>query len=209
MPKIVDHIEYKKELLESCFDFFGKKGYSNATMREIATEIGVSTGSLYHYFPTKEDILDNMFDYIIEKNTLEHILIINEDDSVEERVNTLMDFWMQNQEFYQNVMLLAIDLNRKKTKKIEKLFKGFFDFYTNMLSDKLNISENFSKSIIIQLLGLLFHSILSKEKVSYNDQLNMVKDVLISIFHTNEDRTKNSEKIVKNILFNIISNNIK
>ena len=57
MPKIVDHDEYRKELLERCFGIFSRKGFSNVTMREIVSEIGVSTGTLYHYFDTKEKII--------------------------------------------------------------------------------------------------------------------------------------------------------
>jgi hypothetical protein len=33
MPKTVDHDEYRKELLQECFDLFGRMGFSNATMR--------------------------------------------------------------------------------------------------------------------------------------------------------------------------------
>lgn len=209
MPKIVDRTEYKKELLESCFNLFSKKGYNNVTMREISKEIGVSTGTLYHYFPTKEDILENMFDYIKEKNVGEYLEVINNEDSIEKRVETIIDFWNKNQEYYQNVMLLAIDLYRNKRKKIENLFRDFFNFYTNAVSNKLKISQNFSMAIVNQLLGLVFHSILTTEKVSYSDQLDMLKDVLVSIFHTSEDRSKDSEDNVKDILFNIISKNIR
>ena len=53
MPKIVDRDRYRKELLNKCFDIFAEKGYSSVTMREIGSEIGVSTGTLYHYFPSK------------------------------------------------------------------------------------------------------------------------------------------------------------
>ncbi|NJL79674.1 MAG: helix-turn-helix transcriptional regulator, partial [Richelia sp. SM2_1_7] len=56
MPKIVDHEKYRKELLWKSFDLFAQKGYGSVTMREIAKELGVSTGTLYHYFPNKESL---------------------------------------------------------------------------------------------------------------------------------------------------------
>lgn len=209
MPKIVDRFEYKKELLQKCFNLFSKKGFSNVTMREIASEIGVSTGTLYHYFPTKDDILEKMISYIQEKNVGDLVKVVNQDDTIEKRVDSIINFWNDNQEYYQNVMLLAIDLYRNKKNKIEKIFKDFYNYYANALSDKFNISEKFSKAIIIQLIGLIFHSILNPEKVSYDDQLDIIKDVLISIFHTNEDKSENTKENVKEILFNIISNNKK
>ena len=60
MPKIVDHDAYRNELLQKYFDDFAQRGYNDVTMREIAQSLGVSTGSLYHYFPTKNSILESM-----------------------------------------------------------------------------------------------------------------------------------------------------
>ncbi len=56
MPRVVDHDLYRKELLESCIELFAKEGYTALTMRKIATALGVSTGTLYHYFPNKESL---------------------------------------------------------------------------------------------------------------------------------------------------------
>jgi AcrR family transcriptional regulator len=36
MPKSVDHIQYRKELLNKCFNLFAEKGYGSITMRQIA-----------------------------------------------------------------------------------------------------------------------------------------------------------------------------
>ena len=58
MPKIVDHEQYRKELLGKCFDLFAQKGYGSITMRQIAQGLGVSTGTLYHYFPSKQALFE-------------------------------------------------------------------------------------------------------------------------------------------------------
>jgi len=36
---------------------FARMGYEGATMRGIAAEVGVKASSLYHYFPSKQDLL--------------------------------------------------------------------------------------------------------------------------------------------------------
>jgi AcrR family transcriptional regulator len=59
MPKIVDHDQYRKELLSKCFDLFAEKGYGSITMRQIAEGLNVSTGTLYHYFPANKLYLSN------------------------------------------------------------------------------------------------------------------------------------------------------
>ena len=35
-----------------------EKGYAQTTIREIARSAGLTSGSLYHYFPTKADMLE-------------------------------------------------------------------------------------------------------------------------------------------------------
>jgi AcrR family transcriptional regulator len=57
VPKIVDHEERRQQLVEAVWRVINRRGLENTTVREIALESGYSTGSLAHYFPTKDDIL--------------------------------------------------------------------------------------------------------------------------------------------------------
>lgn len=68
MPKIVDHEQYRKELLDKCFDLFALKGYDSITMRQIAEGLGVSTGTLYHYFPSKQILFEQLVQEICEQD---------------------------------------------------------------------------------------------------------------------------------------------
>jgi AcrR family transcriptional regulator len=59
MPKVIP--EYKEEakakIIKAARSVFAKKGYHDATMDDIATEVGVSKGALYSYFESKESLL--------------------------------------------------------------------------------------------------------------------------------------------------------
>jgi AcrR family transcriptional regulator len=45
-------------LMDSGTEVFGERGYSAATMTEIAARAGASIGSLYQFFPTKKVLAD-------------------------------------------------------------------------------------------------------------------------------------------------------
>lgn len=45
------------EIVEASAKMFRKKGYSATSIQNIADEIGILKGSLYHYIDTKEDLL--------------------------------------------------------------------------------------------------------------------------------------------------------
>lgn len=44
-------------ILSAALELFQEKGYEATTMRAIADRVGVSLGSSYHYFPTKEHLV--------------------------------------------------------------------------------------------------------------------------------------------------------
>ncbi|MGY2897198.1 helix-turn-helix domain-containing protein [Deinococcus sp. UYEF24] len=56
MPKIVDHDQRRAIILDGAFTAFVKRGYASLSMRDLAREIGVTLGGLYHYFPGKEEL---------------------------------------------------------------------------------------------------------------------------------------------------------
>ena len=68
MPKIVDHEAYRVELVEGSADLFSKHGFGSVTMRGVAKALGVSTGTLYHYFPSKEALFEASVEYVVRRN---------------------------------------------------------------------------------------------------------------------------------------------
>lgn len=57
MPKIVDHDERRREVLDATWRVIVREGLDATTVRRIAQEAGYSSGVLAHYFKDKEDIL--------------------------------------------------------------------------------------------------------------------------------------------------------
>ncbi len=57
MPKIVDHDERRRSLIEATWRVIAREGIANATTRGIAREAGCSSGVLAHYFADKADLM--------------------------------------------------------------------------------------------------------------------------------------------------------
>lgn len=179
MPKLVDHDVYRKELLDKCFSIFTRKGFSGVTMREIAAEIGVSTGTLYHYFPTKESIMEHMFSYVQETNVNEFLSVTEKMESITEKLDMFVEKWKEFGSFYQSVMLLSIDVLRNvSSENSEKIFINFSNHYTGALSRELNIPEDEARSLFIYLLGIILHSMLTPGFMPYERQIDILKGML-------------------------------
>ena len=54
---VIDPQSAKGRLVKEAASLFKQKGYAATTVREIANEVGILSGSLFHHFPNKEAIL--------------------------------------------------------------------------------------------------------------------------------------------------------
>jgi TetR/AcrR family transcriptional repressor of bet genes len=57
MPKIVDHDLQREKFAEATMSLIARHGLEGVTMRAVAAEAGLSYGSLFHYFASKDDLL--------------------------------------------------------------------------------------------------------------------------------------------------------
>ncbi len=67
MPKIIDHDQRRREIVEVAKRIILKGGFEAATMRSIAAEAGFANGALKHYFPGKDSIVAATFETILEE----------------------------------------------------------------------------------------------------------------------------------------------
>lgn len=69
MPRIrADDYDTKAQsILDSAASLFSKVGYPSAKMQDIAKACGASKSMLYHYFPTKDELLYAMLEEHLEK----------------------------------------------------------------------------------------------------------------------------------------------
>ncbi len=182
MPKIVDREAYRKTILEKCLALFSRKGYATVTMREIASEAGVSTGTLYHYFPTKATIQEALFAHIMETNADEYLRRVENTASVAERLAIIADFWKEHGAYYQSVLLLAIDSFRSDTDgSTRNVFWAFSDHYTKLMSTRLETSERFARDLFIHLLGVIVHSILTPEDLPFTTEIDRLETILAAL----------------------------
>lgn len=57
MPKVVDHDVQRVKFAEAAMSLIAQHGLEGVTMRAVAAEAGLSYGSLFHYFSSKDELL--------------------------------------------------------------------------------------------------------------------------------------------------------
>lgn len=66
MPKIVDHQERRRQIVEAVWALIARRGLDAVTMRDLAAEAGYSNGALAPYFRNKDEILQAAFTFAFE-----------------------------------------------------------------------------------------------------------------------------------------------
>ncbi|WP_127585486.1 TetR/AcrR family transcriptional regulator [Paenibacillus koleovorans] len=71
----------RQKILTSAARFFAEKGYSATSIQDIANDCSIAKGSLYKFFPSKEDLLIEVYDSRI-RNLQEQARLIREDPAL-------------------------------------------------------------------------------------------------------------------------------
>ena len=157
MPKIVDHEKYREELLKQAFELFARKGYDSLTMREIAKELDISTGTLYHYFSNKSSIFRQM----IELLNRDHILQImdNLDTSVnpQDMIQSAIMNVLKAEKFFQDLIFLLFDYYRRNDlKDPEGFIPPILLYYRKSIMENLGITKPKIADVLISfMIGLI------------------------------------------------------
>ncbi|WP_020497959.1 TetR/AcrR family transcriptional regulator [Sciscionella marina] len=65
MPKIIDHDQRRREIIEVAKQLIIEGGFDAATMRSIAAAAGFANGALKRYFPSKDSIVAATFQSVL------------------------------------------------------------------------------------------------------------------------------------------------
>ena len=80
----------KQELLKIAYDMFLLRGYENTSVDEIIDEAQIAKGTFYYYFPSKEKLLEDVIEMMIESEVKSARQIIGSDIPVPQKIVAIM-----------------------------------------------------------------------------------------------------------------------
>ncbi|WP_218570285.1 TetR/AcrR family transcriptional regulator [Pseudomonas mangiferae] len=67
--QLTDPASARGRLLQTAAHLFRSKGYARTTVRDLAAAVGIQSGSLFHHFRSKDDILRSVMEETVLYNT--------------------------------------------------------------------------------------------------------------------------------------------
>jgi AcrR family transcriptional regulator len=184
MPKVVDREQYRRELLHNSFELFAQKGYGSITMRQIAEGLGVSTGTLYHYFPNKEALFLQLVEEQTEQDILNFLAEASGIKTLAERIEAIMQFVAKYEDYFFQQNVIYIDFyqqhGRSKTVHNEILKKSWEDTRV-AIANYLEIHDlEIADFILTFIYGLIMERMYACERVSFERQGIILKKMLLA-----------------------------
>lgn len=189
MPKIVDHDQYRRELLSQCLAVIADKGYAAITMRQIAEGLGVSTGTLYHYFPSKESLFEQLVEYISYQDTSEETIAqLKSLPTLAARIEAIFKLLAQNEEYFVHQTLMLIDFCRQRSRDqihASETLKQAGTRYEIALYKVLGIDDPGVIQLFLCLTeGLVVRRIYQGDRIDFANQAKLFQQMLTIYLET-------------------------
>jgi len=94
--QLTDPDSARGKLLQTAAHLFRNKGYERTTVRDLASAVGIQSGSIFHHFKSKDDILRAVMEETIHYNTALMRVELAAASSVRERVLALIRCELQS-----------------------------------------------------------------------------------------------------------------
>nr|WP_314113764.1 TetR/AcrR family transcriptional regulator [uncultured Leptotrichia sp.] len=196
----------RKKIIDKAWELFAKNGYEETKVEDITKDLGISKGSFYTYFATKEELLYEILEKI-KKEVIENLENINVNQMpekvLEDYVKAKMNYAVK---ILNNMKLRAIE-KYLIDPKLRIFFQELREKSTNFI--KINIVEKFNSKngnkynadVISEFILISIEEFLYDEFVLKSFR-NMKDDELINIKNT--DKIENSLKEIIKFINNAL-----
>jgi AcrR family transcriptional regulator len=172
VPKIVDHDQYRDQLLRGCYTVFARHGYS-LSMREAAKALSVSTGTLYHYFPTKHVLFEQLVLAASAWDEANALKDVTEAQEPKARLRAFLKFIEKNEEHFTSQQLLIGDYIRGITNEggeLSPFIKMAASHYVDVIAETLSLSHDRASMVLTFVSGVVTRRFFDQKTTSYEKQ---------------------------------------
>jgi AcrR family transcriptional regulator len=171
MPKTKEQNELirndKRELIRSkALSLFASKGYADTSIDTIAREAGISKGLLYHYFESKEHLLQYILNQF-ENETAKMLKSSDEQEVTDEEAADFVDVFFQILDNRRDEMKLYFQLSfqpqvmeiltlKMRDSKIQKRQHLIIQYFVNKISFLDNQYAYFSVLSLIKGMAMVY-----------------------------------------------------
>lgn len=182
MPKIVDQEQYRQELLRKSFDLLAEKGYANVTTRQLAQELGISTGAMYHYFPSKKALFEQLVEAMGQQDVAALQHMVAGKHTLGERLASMGTFLIENEAYFVKQTAIWTDFcinSDSEEVSSNQVFQRVDQRYCQAIAETLELRDRRIVQFIWTLVnGVLLEQVGGHGSAVFAEQITLLIDML-------------------------------
>ena len=98
----------KGRILKAATELFASKGFDGTSVRDIAEKAGLSVPGMFHYFPSKEDILHEIMTVFMDNAYKKMMEVYSADIDPIEKLNEICKFYVEQYAGHKHQLTILI-----------------------------------------------------------------------------------------------------
>jgi len=172
-------VKTREKILKAAQEAFAKKGFNGVSMEEIAKAAGVKKALIYYYFPSKENLFEEVWTRTIDE--IEESLF-KEVENEKSYMRKLKKFLRSYIDFVTNKTVLVELIEKERSSIVEeqkwenlrKRYNGFLSKMANLIAEGKRYNAIYDDIDPIAAANLISSSITPRKKGMLNNILSMI-----------------------------------
>ncbi|MBU0465118.1 MAG: TetR/AcrR family transcriptional regulator [Proteobacteria bacterium] len=192
-------MDNRKIIIETAMKLISSQGIDKTSLARIAEKAGISKGTLYYYYSTKNDLLFDIADVHIERITGDIFSMIEEsrsDVSLEELLTLLFNSLLSSETSSRLHLYLireAIAGNSALKKRFQKTYFLWFAMVNEAFEKMFRTDPEIeikAKFLVAVIDGFIIQALLSAEKANVTDIVAQMLKVIDNTQYKNAGESK-------------------
>ncbi|WXR60855.1 TetR/AcrR family transcriptional regulator [Peptostreptococcaceae bacterium AGR-M142] len=185
----------KEKIEQKALELFLKKGYKNVTLVQIAKELDITKGGIYHYFSSKEVLLFKVFDLLldqfvgilymedIENKSFEYIINLFKEEIKRSKAELNIENAINNYDFLIYCTREYEELRVKMSKAYDEIENLFIRIIEKDMNNGLLKNNIDSKDLAFEFIALMEGMIVINEIYTIKDCSLRIENVANNFYN--------------------------
>ncbi|MBU1169988.1 MAG: TetR/AcrR family transcriptional regulator [Proteobacteria bacterium] len=166
-------VNNRKKIIDTASHLFGEKGIEKTSLADIAKEVGISKGTLYYYYATKNDLIFDITEVHMEKITggIFSLIEKNKGDVSWKGMMKLLVESLLKSETRTRLHLYLLQEVLSGNPELKKRFIRTYNQWFKMVEDGYKMITSSSKDISVQarILVSVIDGMIIQASIGVND----------------------------------------
>lgn len=178
----------RNKILDTASKMLEEKSFNNISLSQIASKTGISKGSIYYYYNSKDDLLYDVADIYLSQLYSDLLIWVDNKDK-DTSLPRLLYFSLRGgieepeKSLRLNLVMDAIAGNEELKEKLIRKYKEFKEIFSAKIMERMIVpdsekAEYYGWLLLTIIDGVVIQNLIGNDELVNEDFINMTVDLL-------------------------------